>query len=506
MPKQNRKAKNSQARQRGVALIASILTLVLIAAITAGMIVLSTTDTNISANFKDEQRAYFSAKAGMEEVRDRLRTNTTPSSDSIRANVPTALPGNANSVLYILNPLNGETVAPWSTNYPDDEICKENLATGGSITCTNGLPTGSGWYATVNASSTYAASPVLDWKWVRVTTKANNQFSSFNVSGSAGTNPTYQACWSPSLVSEYADSNPGCTSPNLPVYILTALAVTPSGSRRMIQAEVAEDKLTFTAPSALTLPGTVDTFNGGNANGWGVSGVDTGPTSQNPTAGCGSTSTGGTVPAIGVPNAADQTLVDNGIPNGRVNNYPGTAASPDVENISATAQPNLQTVSGLNQLVSTITANVTQPVINGNVSLSSLPNPGTASAPQIIVVNGNVTISGNFTGYGILVVTGSPGNPGGTLTVSGNVNWNGLILVLGSGVFNSDGTSQYNGAILVAQTTDALGNYLSVLGPPTANFNINGGGNGGVQYSTGCIANATNLSTFHAMVTRELLH
>lgn len=495
-----RKTKNPrvQARQRGVALIASILTLVLIAAITAGMIVLSTTETNISANFKDEQRAYFSAKAGMEEVRDRFRNNTTPSSDSIRAILPTALPGNSNSVLYILNPLNGETVSPWSTHYPDDEICKENLVTGSSITCTNGLPTGSGWYTTANATSTYAASPVLDWKWVRITLKQNNQFASFNVSGSSGANPSYQACWSPTLGSEYADSNPGCTSPNLPVYILTALAVTPSGSRRMIQAEMAEDKLNFTAPSALTMPGTVDTFSGGNSSGWGVSGQDVA------VAGCNSTTPLANVPAIGVPNAADQGLVDAGIPNGRTGNYGGVAASPDVENVSATAPANLQSVSGLNQLVSTITANVTQPVLTGNVS--GLSNPGSTSAPQIIVVDGNLTLSGNLSGTGILVVTGAPGNPGGTLTVSGNVNWNGLILVLGNGVFNSSGTPQYNGAIVVAQTTDALGNYLSVLGPPTANFNINGGGNGGVQYSSACLSQATNLSTFHVMVTRELMN
>src|SRR5215471_20153010 len=125
-----RKQRTKKDNQRGVALIAAILTLVIIAAITAGMIVLSTTDTNISANFRDEQRSFFAARGGIEEARDRLRRNTTPSTDSIRTLLPTTLPGGSNSVLYILNPLNGETVAPWngssSTTYPDDEICAEN--------------------------------------------------------------------------------------------------------------------------------------------------------------------------------------------------------------------------------------------------------------------------------------------------------------------------------------------------------------------------------------------
>jgi len=38
-----------------------------------GMILMSNTETNVSANFRDEQTAYFAAKAGIEEIRDRLR-------------------------------------------------------------------------------------------------------------------------------------------------------------------------------------------------------------------------------------------------------------------------------------------------------------------------------------------------------------------------------------------------------------------------------------------------
>ena len=43
-------------------------------------------------------------------------------------------------------------------------------------------------------------------------------------------------------------------------------------------------------------------------------------------------------------------------------------------------------------------------------------------------------------------------------------------------------------------------------GTPAAGAgNGNGGGNGGVQYSSACLANATQLSTYHAMVFRELM-
>ena len=126
--KRNRKTRNhrSKNRQRGVALVAALLTLVLITAITAGMIILSTTETSISANFRDEQTAFFAAKAGMEEIRDRMDTaapNTLrPAAGS---QVPTTLPGTPNSVLYVLNPNPGEVIAPWNgagaqNTYQDD--------------------------------------------------------------------------------------------------------------------------------------------------------------------------------------------------------------------------------------------------------------------------------------------------------------------------------------------------------------------------------------------------
>jgi hypothetical protein len=86
------------------------------------------------------------------------------------------------------------------------------------------------------------------------------------------------------------------------------------------------------------------------------------------------------------------------------------------------------------------------------------------------------------------------------------MNWNGIILVIGKGNLLTDGTPQYNGAILVAQTFNPItGLLLATPGPGVATFNVNGGGNGGVQYSTGCIGMATTISTFHVIAYRELM-
>ena len=113
--------KNS-GREQGVALIAAMLMLLLISAVAVGMILASDTESSISSNFRNEQTAFFSARGGVEEVRDRLRSNAT---NSLSASLPTNLPGGDNGVLYIINPMDGEVVAPWNTtgtNYPDNEI------------------------------------------------------------------------------------------------------------------------------------------------------------------------------------------------------------------------------------------------------------------------------------------------------------------------------------------------------------------------------------------------
>ncbi len=64
--------------------------------------------------------------------------------------------------------------------------------------------------------------------------------------------------------------------------------------------------------------------------------------------------------------------------------------------------------------------------------------------PRMIVVNGNLNISGSFSGGGLLVVTGN-------LSYSGPFDYNGLILVLGSGRLAAAGTGPgITGAIFLA--------------------------------------------------------
>src|SRR6266481_3890895 len=483
--------------EEGVALIAAILTLLLLSAITAGIIILTNTETNTSSNFKDEQRAFFSAKAGIEEVRDRLRTAATGTLATSTI-LPTTLPGvSTTGVTYVLNPLPSETVAPWTApttsspnSYADDEICKETSAIAAG--CSGGYPSSSGWYRSTSplANSIYAASPALDWKWVRIQLKQSNAFGT-NYAVNGNTANAYYTCLKDGSPYEYAFAAP-CVSPvYLPVYVLTALSVTPGGSRRMLQVEVGQDTFQFNAPAALTLDGPGDTFATGPSSKFGVNGNDSNSV-------CGG-SVGPNVPAVGVPDDADKTAtitqISNAV-NGNTNkmgNYQsGSNTTPDVQNISSALPSSMLTKTSLQNLMSTIKADVTQPVINGTPTAatdSSFTSPGTLAAPQIIYVNGDLTLTGNFTGYGILVVTG-------TFTAKGSNTWNGLIFVVGAGQFVDKGTSTFNGAMVIANTS----------GWGATSSDVSGGGNGGVNYSSGCIAQATTLSTFHVISMRELMN
>lgn len=497
-----RKNRNARDRQRGVALIAALIALLLIAGMTAGMIILANTETNISGNFRDEQTAYFASRGGLAEVRDRMRSGAT---DSVYGNIPVTLPGAANGIMYITNPLGGETVAPWNTtgsNYPDDEICKQ-------LPCTNGTPAAGSWYTHPagtpgQGSTSYASNPQLGWKWVRVMAKINRTDTSTRVTSVDGASTTGQptlghlVCWNGT--NEVVTTLATCQAANnnwQPVYEITSLAVTNSGARRIAQFEVASVALP-PMPGALVLDGPGANF-GTNPHSavFSVNGADAdqGP---NAGAGCGVATN---EPAIGTSSAGDAGVVAGQL------NRPGSytsgapyAATPSVTNVSG-QMTTYTTVDGLTSLVNTITA-----AAGSNVFTSPAGplNWGTNAAPVINVINGDY--SGGVSGAGILLVTG-------TLTFNGAPSYNGLILAIGKGnvVKNGGGNGTLNGSLFVANMyTDTTYAHLIPLGlnlppgPPTIAWN--GGGNSTIQYDSCWITLMGKSLPLRLVTSRELIY
>jgi hypothetical protein len=487
--------KRSHRPERGVALILVLLVLLLISAVLMGMIMMSNTETNVSANFRDEQTAFFASKAGIEEIRDRMRSTAT---NTLSTFLPaTALPGATNGVFYVTNPAAGETVTPWlplGTNYPDTEICKE-------VTCSSGAPSGS-WYATTQAaSSTYAAAPILTWKWVRIMAKANKSTTgATRVTSVDGTTNGNRVCWTGT--NEIATSAASCAAANanyLPVYELTALAVTPSGSRRMTQFEVSRTPFP-PMPGAMIFDGPTPDFSiNPNSNAFGVDGTDVaqGP---NAGAGCGAAAN---QPALGGYDGGSVTTLA-----GQVNKpgkyTSGATPTPAVSNVNSALGP-LTNVDGLTNLVNSVTAAAGANVFP-NANNSTPPSLGTDSAPVVNVVNGDYTLGGS--GAGILLVTG-------TLTMNGTPNFNGIILVIGNGNVqkNGGGNGTLNGSLLVANLySDTPPTYTNLIplgtnhapGIPTISWN--GGGTANIQYDSCWISSVTQSFPFRIVTQRELIY
>jgi hypothetical protein len=157
----------------------------------------------------------------------------------------------------------------------------------------------------------------------------------------------------------------------------------------------------------------------------------------------------------------------------------------------------------LDSLVQSITQNA-DAVINATAATadqSSLPSAMSAQNPMVIVVDGNFHLShggsGPFTGYGLLLVTG-------TLYYDPDASWDGIILVIGKGVFDGSQNGkggQINGTVFVANTKDDSGNLLANLGP--AYFKLTGGGNG-IRYSSNLVAATQRLLPYQVLSFREI--
>lgn len=254
------------------------------------------------------------------------------------------------------------------------------------------------------------------------------------------------------------------------VYLLTALAVTPSGSRAMTQMEIGviyTSSYTFGIGGALTVIGPNPSFGTPHSQNFQMIGTDC-PTCAPVPSGC-NTTAGPSIDAIGIDdptNATNPSAVQTIVGDlAKPNNYIGTNSAPDVVN----ANLGNPTAAQLNEFVAQIASAATN-VYGSPTSTVNNPsiNLGTAANPPINVVYGNYSM-GSSTGYGILVVTG-------TLTFSGNYSWDGMILVIGNGasIMSGGGNGQIVGGIYVANTSG------NTFGSPSVSWN--GGGGNGIQY------------------------
>jgi hypothetical protein len=474
MPQQN-------SNERGIALLLALFALVVVTSIGLGMMFLTDTETSVNSNFRDEQTAYYAAKAGLEEARDRMRTAAT---NSISGSLPAALPGNANSILYITNPsASDSTISPWTSTdkYFDDEICKE-------FTC-GGTAQPSTWHLTSGtASSTYAASPVMPYKWMRVMLKTNQSAAGTSnvmyVNGSnSPTSANYQACWNGS--NELVGST--TCSGTYPVYELTALAVTPSGTRRMLQYEVARVDVNVDAAVETKLAQT-----------WGDALNGTGNSDPSPVCGWPAAYGAESASTITEPGGGNITGKGSGLnPNATisldtaalVNKLKTGATAIDAGGTGITGSGSPTAYSGPHAVLGTAPT----VVYNGNGDVTSITTPG---SPTTFYSNGDLTLGTHtlsgaaVSGQGVLLVNGNL-----TIDISNGFNYFGLIVVTG------------NISMTANSSTSATSNiHGAILGGGTFNSNLtNLGGSIFIHYDP-CMVNNSVSQSFSTIAGRELMY
>jgi Tfp pilus assembly protein PilX len=489
--------------EAGIALVVAMISLLLITGIALAMVVASGTESYLNGNYRSSSSSYYAALAGLEEARGRLLP-TNPNPISV-VNAQGFMPVTA--VQYILNPNTaaGEASGTIFTTYPDNQYDAEF----GSGQLAAATKTTANSLSGTNASNI----PGPMYKWVRINPVTEKSMGNVDVNGDATIDSTtplyYDSGTLPAtlVVPAMVGGVPNPPSTANQVYEITALAVLPNGSEKVMQYLVAPQTYNMNFPSALTLAGGVGNFSGANSNVYHMNGTDG---SGNPPAVPGCSPNGTVKDAIGVTSAAAAATVTLGIPGNRQNHYTGlSGTTPDVATVGLNST--MATAASLDQLVSNIRNNA-DAVIPNPPNAANVNNSGTtynfggpgwpagmsANNPQTVYVDGSFDLGSN-TGYGLLVVTGN-------FHYQGNSGWKGVILVIGDGTTtfdgNGGGNGEFDGALFVATTRDVLGNQLATLG--SVNFDISGGGGNGVYYNHCWINNVQKPPTYKVLSFKEI--
>jgi len=494
------------SRENGSALLIAIFALMLISVVGLALVVSTGTDTALAGNYRNSTGAYYAAVAGLEEARGRLllRNPDYINKTGAYAGLFSAqgLPSlGVTDVLYIINPVGGETVDPTDSEspYADTEYAAEM-----------GWPlSGANVHAYISSVSPVAGLPGPGFKWVRINPVTEKGLG-IDVNNSGGTPNSFTPL-------RYGGNGLTLNPTGNQALGITAFVVMPDKSTRLLQYVTvpniiqtipsAPSGLNFDFPAALTLAGNVVSFTGpSSGNDFRITGQDQTPVCSSPDY---------MVASIGYTNSADSGIATGAIPaTDYVGSPPPNGSTPSqapasIQNVSPAMNPNWLNPGWLEpNVVQNITTNA-DVLLNGNATGNDiLAKAPTMSAinPMTIVVNGNLDLNSFYgQGFGLLLVTG-------TLYYSPSATWNGVVLVIGQGAMTVSLTSdpgEINGAVFVAKTRDASNAVLPALG--ASSFTVSGPGSAtGIKYNScwihgsGTVAGAQGPLNFRIVSFREI--
>jgi hypothetical protein len=469
-----------KGEQSGIALLLAIFVLLLVCVVGIAMLAASGTETSLSGNYRSSTAVYYAALSGLEEGRSRLLPQN-PNSLS-PAYIPaygSTLPlGNA---IYITNPSPGppaDTVDPTALGNPDEFPDTEWAAEFPGYNPPSSIQI----VPSVQSLSSMPGAQNALYKWVRINA-LTEQAIQIDVNNTNPNGYTYNN----NKIIYFDGTNLTRTIAPYQALGITALAALPDGSRKLLQYVVGPSGPSMQFYSAVTMTSSGIAPNRANfdpppagAFSFKVLGTDN----------CSPAS----VPAFGVFNGSDVTSVQTGI-----NLYPANfTGTPVLSNLltSVPASASWDDPVQLSNLVQNIQSGadyvLTGPATESNLpSVVSASDPSFPSTPMTVVVNGDLTLS-SYTGYGLLVVTG-------TFTFSGDSGWRGIVLVIGNGTVVETGSGsggEFDGAMVVANT---VGGTLG-----TSSLTMDHPGGKGVHYDSCWIAAVQKPNKYKVLSFREI--
>lgn len=371
----NRKYRGAAKREAGNTLVVVLLVLFLMSSLGISYVAVTKGDKQVASNQMLGTQAFENAEAGISEVLFRMSN-------------PAAGPS-----IYIGQPTGGWT-AGWG-RYVVNDPGNSGLDPQYDATITDGLD--NDLDAAIDESSehypetgskqiSFAPSVKLDYPWVKVRYKLNNanQIVLFGDHDNDATTPPRE-----NLVR------------GIPKIIVTASGRRGAGSK-IVTVEAVKWPLP-PVPGSVYTEGEMD-FNG---NSFYIDGHDHDYTAPYDTI-------AGASPLPGIATPNDPNDIESSLSAQQEDNVQGTGSDPSVE--LSPVNLDLQAMADAWSQMADIT-------LVGNQNNPSTAGWGTVTDLKIIHVKGDLDVSGNTTGAGVLIIDGD-------FKLGGTLNWNGVIICL----------------------------------------------------------------------------
>ncbi len=389
--------------ESGNTLVVALLILFLLTAVGISYIAVTKGEKQIAGNQLTASQAFQSAEAGISEVLVRMSNPNAPGSEYIGQTVGSYTAGWGS---YVVNDPGAGSLDPQYAATTSDGRDNDGDAA---------IDEASEHYAETGSRNTnLPVADRLDYPWVKVRYKLNSA-GSIVLFGDNDNNPL-----TPPVEN---------TTRGIPKIIVSA-----QGRRGLGSKIVTVEAVKWPLPP---IPGSVYTESPINFNGnsFYVDGHDHNATAPYDTV-------AGATPLLGISTPNNPGVISGALNGQQSDNVQGAGSDPSVGSSSVNLDlPAL--AAGWSQM-----ADIT---LNGNQNNPSTASWGSIGNLKIVRVTGDLHVSGNGSGAGVLVIDGN-------FDMSGSFNWNGVVLCLGDVTITGGGTAkQILGALMVQGTLNGTG-------------------------------------------------